>query len=83
MDSELVTWKNTKRKSEWLTIFLGRSSFLYATGEHAWASALHSIYIWDLNINNIQDLKVHAKIYNYVDYTKVLTKVTTEDDIEN
>ena len=39
------------------------------------------IYIWDLNVNDLMDPKVLVCIYKYVDDTKVITKITNEDDI--
>ena len=42
---------------------------------------LFLIYIWDLNLHDLKNPKVQARIYKYVDDSKVLTKVNCHDDI--
>ena len=42
---------------------------------------LFLIYIWDLGIKDLMDPEVMAKVYKYVDDTKLVTRVTDHDDI--
>ena len=41
------------------------------------------LFIWDLNLKDLQDPKVIARIYKYVDNTKLVSKVKNEKDIED